>query len=289
MAEKPRMRKTTLALVPERSPVYRFHPLSRLIFFVVTGFIPIFIDLPEIHVIIIVGLVALFKWSKVNLSSLKIYAPMIVTVGIFIFLTYIVFPGKNDSYTILGSVWGKTIYYEPIRWAIVSYVRIVALIIASIFYFSTNRERDILAAFRSAKIPFLICYFIGVALRAAGMFLEDLKVIREAEQARGLDYSSLKWKDKAKLYSMYMIPLFTIALRRGDEISNALFVKGYSFKVSKNRSDYILTKFAFQARDKFVSALLILGFILIALIRIQSDVFTVDHSVVNVLFNNLIY
>lgn len=288
MADKPKMKRTIIALVPEESPIYRFHPLTRLILFIVTGFMPIFIDMPEINILFIIVLIGLFRFSRVDLSSLKIYAPMMVTVGIFIFLTYIFFPGKDPDYIPIASILGKEIYYQPIRWALVSYIRILALILASIFYFSTNRERDILAGFRSAGMPFVVSYFLGLALRAAGMFLEDLRTIREAEQARGLDYSVMKLKDKAKLYSMYMIPLFTLALRRGDEISNALFARGYSFKGGKKRADYILTKYKFTPMDKPLIALLLIFFVGLAFVSLKYNLFDVENSIVNILFNSLI-
>lgn len=290
MADKPKMKKTIIALIPEESPIYSFHPLTRLTLFIVTGFMPIFIDLPEINALFILLIFGLFKYSKVDLSSLKVYAPMMVTVGIFIFLTYIFFPGKDPDYIPIGSILGKEIYYQPLRWALVSYIRILALILASIFYFSTNRERDILAGFRSAGMPFIVSYFLGLALRSAGMFLEDLRTIREAEQARGLDYSVIKLRDKAKLYSMYMIPLFTLALRRGDEISNALFARGYAFNIKggKKRADYVLTKYSFTIKDKPIIAFLILAFVVLAYVSLRYNTFDVENSIINVLCQGLI-
>lgn len=279
-----KMMKTIIGYVPIESPVYYFHPLTRLILFIITGFIPIFIDMPEINMIFIVMIFGLFVYSKVDISSLKIYAPMMVTVGLFIFLTYWLAPGKDPNYVILGTLLGKPLYFQPIRWALVSYIRILALLYASIFYFSTNRERDILAGFRAAKMPFMASYFIGVALRAAGMFLEDLHTIREAEQARGLDSTELDFSGKVKHYTMYMIPLFTLALRRGDEISNALFAKGYSFTGMGKRADYALSKFQFRNTDRILIILFIVAFVAVAFFSFKYDMFNVEKSLVNNFF-----
>lgn len=281
MNTKSKMRKTTLAMVPELSPIYKFHPFTRLVFFIITGFIPLFIDLPELNLLFIFAIIILFLVSKIDLSSLKIYAPMMVTVGFFIFFTYIFFPGNVEHATKIGTVFGIKLYYEPLRWAFASYCRILALILSSIFYFSTNRERDILAGLRTAKLPFLASYFIGVSLRSASMFLEDLKIIREAEQARGLDYSTLKLTDKVKLYSMYMIPLFTISLRRGDEISNALYVKGFSFQWKGKRPDYILTKYNMQRLDKLIIVLLVALLLAVIYVKFTTNYFNINHSILN--------
>lgn len=281
-----KMKKTIIGLVPEESPIYNLHPLTRLVAFIITGFIPIFIDMPEINFLFILGIFLLFWYARVDLASLRIYVPMLVTVGVFIFLTYVFFPGTNPAYIQIGTIFGKKVYYQPLRWALVSYIRILALIYASIFYFSTNRERDILAGFRAMGMPFAVSYFAGLTLRAAGMFLEDYRTIREAEQARGLDLNSMAFIEKVKLYSMYMIPLFTIALRRGDEITNALFARGYSFsgKVDgKRRADYLLTKYRWSGFDIPAIAVMLIAFALVIMLDIRLDLFSVEKSPLNIL------
>lgn len=279
MENKQKMKKTLLAVIPVESPLYIFHPITRLILFVITGFIPLFIDMPEVNLIFIVFTVLLFIYSRVDLKSMKIYVPMMVMVGVFTFLTYIFFPGKDPSYIRIGSFLGTSIYYQPMLRAIVAYIKIIALILSSIFYFSTNRERDILAAMRTLKIPFVISYVFGLSLRSAGMFLEDLHVVREAEQARGLDYSTMKLGNKIRLYCMYIIPLLTIALRRSDEISNALYVKGYSLRSGVRRPDYILTKYSYCKKDAAAAVVLVTMLIAIIILNLKFHMFSSEYSV----------
>ncbi|MHB1405065.1 MAG: energy-coupling factor transporter transmembrane component T family protein [Desulfitobacteriaceae bacterium] len=281
---KNKMMKTIIGYVPYESPIYSFHPLTRLIFFIISGFIPIFIDLPEVNFLIIVFLILLFAYSKVDVLKLKMYMPMMATVGVFIFLTYWLAPGNDPSNQVMGYLLGKPLYYQPLRWALVSYIRILSLLFASIFYFSTNRERDILAGFRAAKMPFIASYFIGLSLRSAGMFIEDLHTIREAEQARGLDSSVMTLSGKLKHYSMYMIPLFTLALRRGDEISNALFAKGLSLRHQGKREDYALSKFSFSVKDYAVITILVVLLVGVLSLKLRYNLFLVDNSVVNQFF-----
>jgi energy-coupling factor transporter transmembrane protein EcfT len=114
------------------------------------------------------------------------------------------------------------------------------------------------------------------------MFLEDMRIIREAERARGLDESSLSLRDRAKLYAMYMIPLFTIAIRRTDEISNALFARGYTIsgkiEGGGKRSDYIHTKYAFRPLDAGLIAAMVALLAGVATARVFFGVFAVQHS-----------
>ncbi len=40
---------------------------------------------------------------------------------------------------------------------------------------------------RSVRVPFVVTYIFAMALRAAGMVLEDFQIVRQAEKARGYD------------------------------------------------------------------------------------------------------
>ena len=163
-----------------------------------------------------------------------------------------------------------------------SYWRLLAMLFGTIQYFSTNRERDTLVAIRTLKVPFVITYFFSLALRSAGMFLEDMHTIREAERARGLDESSMSLRDRAKLYGMYMIPLFTLALRRTDEISAALFARGYtpSGKVEGGgkRTDYILTLYPIRPIDIILIVLMVGVFTLVGFLQIRYGTFSMQNS-----------
>lgn len=279
-----RMRRTLLGVVPLESPLYRLHPVTRLFSLVLLAVGPLFIDIPELNVLWFIFILVLMKYGKVNISGLKIYLPLVFTVAIFMFSVAIIFPGKDPSY-IPFKFLGITMYYQRMFWTVVSYLRLMAMLFGTIQYFSTNRERDTLVALRALKVPFAVTYFVSLSLRAADMFMQDLRTIREAERARGLDESSLSLRDRAKLYAMYMIPLFTLAIRRADEISNALFARGYTYsgKVlgGGRRVDYIMSQYEFKPLDTFLCALQVLIFVGIAFLQFRYGLFRIDNSPLN--------
>jgi energy-coupling factor transporter transmembrane protein EcfT len=280
-ALRPRMRRTLLGVVPVTSPLYALHPLTRLFTLGFLGVVSLFIDVPEINVALVLLILVYLRWARVDLSGLRIYLPLTVTVAVFMFAVAIAFPHRDPSFHTFRWA-GITFYAESLFWTFASYWRLMAMLFGTIQYFSTNRERETLVAIRSMRIPFAVTYFLSLALRAAGMFLEDMRIIREAERARGLDESSLSLRDRAKLYAMYMIPLFTIAIRRTDEISNALFARGYTIsgkiEGGGQRSDYIHTKYAFRPLDAALIAAMVALLAGVATARVFFGVFAVQHS-----------
>lgn len=276
-----KMRRTLLGTVPINSPLYSLHPVTRLFTLLFLGVISIFILVPEINILLIILIFIYMKWAKVDISGLRIYLPLTVTVAIFMFTVSTAFPGAKPAYHAFQFL-GITFYLEVFYFTFASYWRLMAMLFGTIQYFSTNRERDTLVGIRTLKAPFVVTYFFSLALRAAGMFMEDMRTIREAERARGLDESSMALSDRAKLYAMYMIPLFTLAIRRTDEISNALFARGYTIsgkiEGGGKRSDYILTLYPIRKLDIALIALMVIVFTVVGFLQIRYGLFSMQHS-----------
>ena len=278
-------RKTLLGHVPISSPLYQFHPVTRLSMFLFLGVVPLFIFIPVINFFLLLVNLALMIWGRVDLRRLRIYMPIIFTVAFFMFAVVLLAPGNDPSYTPI-QIGSFTIYYEPVFFTFAAYWRLIAMLFGTIFYFSTNRERDMLVALRTIRLPFIGSYVIGLSIRSAGMFLEDFRTIREAEQARGLDTKAMKFSDMVKLYMMYLIPLFSIALRRAEEISNALFARGYTITgrvgTGGKRVDYIRSLYRIRTRDIIVIAIVLLLFFVVGIAQMVFGVFAIENSPLNI-------
>lgn len=238
------MQKTILGFVPVESPIYAIHPVVRLIIYFAMSMIPLCVQMPEVNFVFFLALLGLFVYAKIDFRRIRMFLPTILTVGIFIMAIYTFFPIKDSSGLLLGHIGRFNVYYYSILFGLSVYFKIILLIFISVFYFFTNRERDILIAFRELRVPFAASYFIGLTLRSAGMFIDDYRTIREAERSRGMFFEDLSFFGKIKHFAMYMIPLFTLAIRRSEEISIALYAKGTSLgsKVDgRKRPDYLLS------------------------------------------------
>ncbi len=261
------MNKTLLGYVPEESPIYRVHPFVRVFFLFVVSLFPMIIEAPEWNVLIIVVVIVLMRYGRINLATLKFYVPVAVSMGSLILLSYTVLAGHHPEFTELTRILGIRIYYERIVDAIVVYFRIVPMIFVTVFFLSSSRERDIIVAMRSIRIPFAMTYLVAMALRSAGMVLEDFSIVRQAEKARGFDPAGKSIAYKLRQFVMYIIPLFALALRRADEFSNALVARGYSFTGllrNPKRADYVLTHYHFEVYD--IAIVITLAVMLIALV-----------------------
>jgi energy-coupling factor transporter transmembrane protein EcfT len=275
------MNKTLLGYVPDESPIYAVHPFVKLFFLLIVSLFPMFVSAPDWNILLMV-IIIIFMWiSKVNMSTLKIYVPVAISMGTIIFLSYTVLGGTHPEFELLARVAGVNFYWERIRDALVVYFRVLPMIFTMVFFLSTSRERDVIVAMRSIKVPFVVTYVFAMALRSAGMVLEDFHIVRQAEQARGFDPAGKSLPYKIRQYVMYMVPLFALSLRRSEEFTNALVARGYAFtgEVSKvKRADYILTHYTYKYFDYIFLAIISLAFIALLVLRYGFGYFQVDQS-----------
>jgi len=275
------MNKTLLGYVPNESPIYAVHPFVKLFFLLIVSLFPMFVTSPDWNIGLMVVII-IFMWiSRVNMSTLKIYVPVAISMGTIIFLSYTVMGGTHPEFELLAKVAGINFYWERIRDALVVYFRVLPMIFTMVFFLSTSRERDVIVAMRSIKMPFVVTYVFAMALRAAGMVLEDFHIVRQAEQARGFDPSGKSLPYKIRQYVMYMVPLFALSLRRSEEFTNALVARGYAFtgEISKvKRADYILTHYTYKYFDYIFIGIIGLSFVALLVFRYGFGYFQVDQS-----------
>ena len=282
------MNKTLLGYVPDESPIYAIHPFVKLYFLLTVSLFPLFIQAPEWNLLIFAVVIILMAISRVNMGIMKIYVPVAISMGTIILLSYTILGGIHPEFHEWFRVFGRPIYWERMRDAIVVYCRILPMIATMVFFLSTSRERDIIVAMRSIRMPFVVTYVFAMALRAAGMVLEDFQIVRQAEQARGFNTAGKSLVYKIRQYIMYMIPLFALSLRRSEEFTNALVARGYAFTgeaAKVKRADFVLTHYQFRGIDIAFTILISVLFIALLVFRYRYGAFSLETSWITRLFS----
>jgi energy-coupling factor transporter transmembrane protein EcfT len=286
------MNKTLLGYIPNESPIYAIHPFVKLFFLMIVSLFPMLFSSPDWNISLMIVLIILMWISRVDMRTMKIYIPVAISMGSIILLSYTVMGGTHPEFELMIRFWGINIYWERIRDAVVIYFRVLPMIFTMVFFLTTSRERDIIVAMRSIRTPFVVTYVFAMAMRAAGMVLEDFQIIRQAEQARGYDPAGKSLPYKIRQYVMYMVPLFALSIRRSEEFTNALVARGYAFtgKASKvKRADFVLTHYSFKYFDYIFIAIIALAFIALLVFHYGFDYFSIDHSCLLRMLNNAVH
>jgi energy-coupling factor transport system permease protein len=146
--------------------------------------------------------------------------------------------------TPIFSVWLFTATYEGLFVAITLSVRILLIIIggSSMMIFTTtpinltDGIENLMKPLKRVKVPVHeIAMMMTVALRFIPILIEETDKIIKAQASRGADINEGKFFDRVKSFVPILIPLFVSALRRADDLANAMEARCY-------RGDYGRTR-----------------------------------------------
>ncbi len=272
------MKKTLLGYLAEDSPVHALHPFTKLMFLLIASSYPMFIDMIEVNIVGTVIMLILLSISRVELMILKRYKTILLNLFAIIAIAYTFFGGYAPGYRVLAELGPIKIAWENLRWAITVYSKLVFAVLIIIFFLSTSRERDIIIAFRTIRLPYTVSYVAGLAFRSIGLSLIDFFTIREAEKARALNIDELPFSQKVKKFGLYIIPMTALVLRRAEEVANALDSRGFTMRKKEKRTDYIKTKYTFRSIDLVVNIVLIALLTTVLTLRYALGLLTTQHS-----------
>lgn len=138
-------------------------------------------------------------------------------------------------------------------------LRICSLIMFGIVFLATTRVEEMILGLERLGLPYRVGFVLSMAIRLLPIFSTTGSEIVEAQRARGHDPFSGGIISRIRGSIPLIVPVFLYALRRADQISTALEVRGFG---SKRRTRYLGRKVRFVdiLSLLFVIAFLILSF-----------------------------
>lgn len=128
-------------------------------------------------------------------------------------------------------------------------IRLYEFLLIAIIYTSTTKEMDIAASIewfitplRIIKVPtYEIAMIIMLAIRFIPLMFEDMRMIMVAQTSRGVNVYNGRATTKIKGVSNSLLPMFVLAFKRSEDISNSMIMRGY--QVGQKRSKFKKNKF----------------------------------------------
>ncbi|WP_412032359.1 energy-coupling factor transporter transmembrane component T family protein [Malacoplasma muris] len=107
----------------------------------------------------------------------------------------------------------------------------------------TYALEDILNPLRIFRLPVTVwSTTIALGIRFIPSLLDESERIMKAQASRGLDFKNGNLKDKLLSLTSFIVPLFSIAFKKADELANAMEARGYNPRYTRTRyRDYKIT------------------------------------------------
>ncbi len=251
---------------PASSFVHKCDPRTKLLFlivFIVAVFIAdTFYALGACALVFIV----LTAFSKVPVKSLlKSVKAILFLLAFTAFLNLFFYSGK----TVLASWWIFTITKEGLLYAAFLAVRLFLLVLASTLLTLTTSPVSLTDGIESLLYPLKLVRFpvhelaliMSIALRFIPILTDETSRIMNAQKARGADFETGGLIKRIKAVLPVLIPLIISAVRRADELGDAMDARCYS---GGKRTKYKKLTFAWRDFIAFaLGAALLAGVILL--------------------------
>ncbi len=109
----------------------------------------------------------------------------------------------------------------------------------------TNGLESLLKPLKVIKFPVgEVATMLSLTLRFIPTLLEETGKIMKAQASRGVEFSESRFKDKITQIISLLIPIFVIALKRAEDLANAMEARGYIIGGKRTKIDILKFKFS---------------------------------------------
>lgn len=176
---------------------------------------------------------------------------------IFMFAIYIFIPNPNYSGPIAFNI-GFDVYWQAFYTAGYIILRLILMIALMMVLTSTTTPMNLTYAFewymtplKLIKVPVhAIAMTLSIALRFIPTLLEETDRIMKAQSSRGVDFNHGRIIKRFKAIISLIIPLFSSAIDRSEELSNAMEARGYD--PNAKRTKYRILRFSWRDIIAFI-------------------------------------
>jgi len=133
---------------------------------------------------------------------------------------------------------------EAILYGLLVFVRLMIVIISAIILTSTTMPKQFILSLESFLEPVKkiglktgsIMLIFRIIQRFVPSIFEEANKILKAQASRGLDIKGATIWMKMRLIGALLLPIFVVAIKRADDLSNSMAVRGYV--IDQERTSY---------------------------------------------------
>ena len=206
---------------------------------------------------LLIILILLMIISRVSFFQLLNSLKGLWLVIIFMFAIYIFIPNSTYSGPVAFNI-GFDVYWQAFYQAGYIILRLILMVALMMILTSTTTPMNLTYAFewymaplKLIKVPVhAIAMTLSIALRFIPTLLEESERIMKAQASRGVDFNHGRLMKRFKSIISLIIPLFSSAIDRSEELSNAMEVRGYD--PNAKRTKYRILRFGWRDLIAFI-------------------------------------
>ncbi|MGL4969484.1 MAG: energy-coupling factor transporter transmembrane component T family protein, partial [Fusobacteriaceae bacterium] len=220
--------------------LHRIAPQLKIIIAMIFSVITIVFSQLDFLIFINFIIFVVVKTSKISLSDFFSGIKPLLYIIVFTLFFQLFFTTGGEQILNFGIV---KIYSKALENILVVLFRFLILVgMAFLLTYTTSPIEithgleDIFSPLKKIGVPVKeFALILSIALRFIPVFFNEVERIKIGQASKGLEIDELNYIEKMKNYAHIIIPLLFSALKRGEELADAMEIKGYSLKNKKTR------------------------------------------------------
>ena len=234
--------RTFFLWIPRESIIHKLHPITKIILmlslgsgiFILSNPIKIFFILIISAILLIISRIPIKMIWKFILASTGMISACVIAWMLFsieagstiYFEKYIeIIPNKW--------IWHIYITENTIFKSLLIGIKIISMILVTILFLTTMRDREFIYGLRKMHIPFPLCLATSLTFRAMYIFRQDYQTVKEAMMSRGVDFKTISIPKKIIQFSRLFIPILTLLFKRAQEMTLGVEARGIPLRGGK--------------------------------------------------------
>ena len=155
---------------------------------------------------------------------------------------------------------------ESLAFGLATFLKLGTMMVAGLILLATTPVEELFLGLVKLKVPYAGAFAFALALRWVPEIFDTTRRVREAQEARGLEWERGTPLERLKRHLPLLVPIFLLTLRRSQTMAWALEDRG--FQRSKTRTYLLEVRMA--RRDWLalaLAAVLLAGFITLHLLH----------------------
>ncbi len=258
--------RTLFGYVEESCLLTRAHPVVKVLSLVALNVLAWLIEAPVPLAIYLSGLLLAAALARAPLRRLKGYLPYLLLVAQAVVLSYALGSRIPGAVVYATLPWGCYVSDRTLLYMASVMLRISCMLVGSTLVFLSLRDTDVVYGLRGLGVPFSAAFSLNLALRFSALFLDDYARVRDAMLLKGVRLDAGGPLERARLLSRAAVPLMVIAIRRMQDLSFALELKGFP---PRGRRTYV-HEFRWSWADTAAAAALVATTVGVAVAKLLS-------------------
>lgn len=226
--------------VPANSIIHKINPLAKIIGMVIILVGIFMISDLRIYAVCIVLTFALVKLAKLSVIEMLKRLKILLFMFVFLFIVNAFVIKTGDLLFEFGFF---QLYSDSVIQTITILIRLTLMIFISSLLTMTTKPLDLTLGLEQLFSPLKrfgfpaheLAMMISIALRFIPVLVEETNKIMVAQTSRGVDFNSKKLSEKISAIISLLIPLFTSAIKRAEDLADAMEARGYSPDAPRTR------------------------------------------------------